>query len=180
MSVRRLPVLVVILAATLPGCDDETSSGVVVGPLAGPRVAESVLALDVLEGAPVGITQTFVQGEEVHLWVHWEALSPPHAAEALWFDPQAREVAATLLDITGQSPQQITVFSLDLTGVSELGRWDVELFLDGEFMRSHTFLVVQDASGVRGVSGVALHGVAEAPYHVTVVDSVELVPSVRR
>ena len=128
----------------LGGCiEDESASGSVIGPLAGPRVAESVLALDVLDGVPLGITETYAQGELVNLWVHWEALEPPHTAEAVWYDPGAGEAAAfTVLDIDNLAAEQVTVFSLDLGALSELGRWDVELFLDDELMRSHSFLVV--------------------------------------
>jgi hypothetical protein len=134
-------------ALVLTGCDEERTGGEVVGPLLGPRVAESVLALEVIDGVPVGITDIFVQGEDVHLWVHWEDLHPPHEAEAFWFDPFAEQVGFTVLEITGRAAEQITVFTLELTEFSETGRWDVELYLDGEFQRSHSFLVVDILPG---------------------------------
>ena len=84
---------------SLNGCADESASGSVVGPLAGPLVAESVLALDVLNGVPPGITETFAQGEVVNLWVHWESLEPPHTLQAVWFNPRGSEEAFTVLDI---------------------------------------------------------------------------------
>ncbi len=136
---------VVLLGAcilSLNGCEDETASGTVVGLLDGPRVAESVIALDVLNVVPLGITETFAQGEVVNLWVHWESLEPPHTAEAVWFNPGGSEEAFTVLDIDDPAREQVTVFTLQLTSVSKLGRWDVELFLDDELMRSHSFLVV--------------------------------------
>lgn len=139
--------LVGACALALSGCDDERASGSVVGPLAGARVAESVLALDVIGGVPVGITDVFEQGESVHLWVHWEALDPPHSTEAVWFDPAGSEVAATGLEIGGSASEQVTTFTLDLTNFSATGRWDVELFLDDEFERSHSFLVVSVLPG---------------------------------
>lgn len=132
---------------SLNGCADESASGSVVGPLAGPRVAESVLALDVLNGVPLGITETFAQGEVVNLWVHWESLEPPHTAQAVWFDPAGNEEAFTVLDIDDPAREQVTVFTLQLTAFSELGRWDAELFLDDELMRSHSFLVVDVLPG---------------------------------
>ncbi len=113
-----------------------------VGPLTGARVAESVLALAVVNGVPIGITDTFEQGEHVNLWVHWEALDPPHEAEAVWFDPDGAEVDFTILDIDESAAEQVTVFTLELTTVSQIGRWDVDLFLDGELQRGHSFLVV--------------------------------------
>ena len=123
------------------GCDDERASGGVVGPLAGPRVAESVLALEVLNGAPVGITDTFLQDEHVNLWVHWQRLDPPHTVETIWVDPDGRERSNTV-EVTDGASEQVTVSRLELTAQSVTGRWTVELYLDGEFMRSHTFLVL--------------------------------------
>ncbi len=137
------------LAAALAGVlvltscsDDETASGELVGPLAFPRVAESVLALDVFEGVPLGITDVFLQDEIVYLWVRWEALEPPHEVEAVWFDPSAEEVDFTVLNIDDGPPEQITVFSLDLTPFSETGFWEVEIWMDGELQCSHLFEVV--------------------------------------
>jgi hypothetical protein len=140
----RVEGLAALIAAGLAlGCESEKSTGTVVGPLAGPRVAESVLCLGIVEGLPDGITEVFEQSEDVHLWVHWEALTPPHTAEAVWYDPDGREADATTVEITGSAAEQVTVFRLALTSVSRLGRWSVDLRLDGEFMRGHAFLVVQ-------------------------------------
>ncbi len=122
MKLRSLT-LFTACVVLLGGCiEDESASGSVIGPFAGPRVAESVLALNVLDGVPLGITETYAQGEVVNLWVHWEALEPPHTAEAVWFDPAADEAAFTVLDIDDLAAEQVTVFSLDLGTLSELGR----------------------------------------------------------
>ncbi|UCC48468.1 MAG: hypothetical protein JSV41_13570 [Gemmatimonadota bacterium] len=146
MRARTLA-LACALVPLLAGCEDEEASGIVVGPLAGPRVAESVLALAVVDGVPVGITTIFEQGEVVNLWVHWEALQPPHVAEAVWFDAFADDVDATTLEIRGRAAEQVTVFSLELTSFSQTGRWGVELYLDGELQRSHAFHVVEAVPG---------------------------------
>lgn len=138
---RRLGLFCAI-ACLVAGCEEERAGGTVVGPIAGPRVAESVLALAVVDGVPVGITDIFARAETVHLWVHWEALRPPHEAEAVWIDPSGNEVDATLLAIGGRAAEQVTVFSLQTTALSETGRWDVDLYLDSELQRGHSFLVV--------------------------------------
>ncbi len=139
--------LLCAIASLVAGCEEERAGGSVIGPIAGPRVAESVLALAVLDGVPVGITDVFVQGETVHLWVHWEALTPPHEAEAVWIDPLGNDVDATVLAIGGRAAEQVTVFSLALTALSETGRWDVDLYLDSELQRGHSFLVVDVLPG---------------------------------
>ncbi|NIN73362.1 MAG: hypothetical protein GTO46_15845 [Gemmatimonadetes bacterium] len=142
---RHLLPFVFACAVVLAGCDDERASGELVGPLAGAHVAESVLALAVFQGVPVGITDTFVQDEIVHLWVRWNKLEPPHDAEAVWYDPNANEVDVSLVEILDGPAEQITVFTLDLTPVSMTGFWEVDLWLDGEFHRSHLFEVVPGA-----------------------------------
>lgn len=139
----RASVAILAFALALSACEEESASGIIVGPLPGSRVAESVLALAVIDGVPVGITDTFLPDELVNLWVHWEDLEPPHEAEAVWFDPAGDQVDFTVLNITRPEVEQITVFTLELITLSETGRWDVELYLDGEFQRSHTFLVVE-------------------------------------
>ena len=139
---RRVPSLALVLISILllSSCsDDEKAGASIVLPAAGPRVDESVLALDVLNGMPVGITNYFEQDEVVHLWVRWEGLDPPHEAEAVWYDPFAQEVASAVVAIAAGAPDQVTDFSLELTLSSETGRWEVFLYLDGELHRSHAF-----------------------------------------
>ena len=142
---KRHLLLACAYVVTLAACDDERASGELVGPLAGAHVAESVLALAVFEGVPVGITDTFVQDEIVNLWVRWNKLEPPHDAEAVWYGPDGGEVDVSLVEIVDGPEEQITVFSLELTPVSMLGFWEVDLWLDGEFHRSHLFEVIPQA-----------------------------------
>lgn len=132
--------LVLISILFLSSCgEDEKASAELVGPSGGPRVDESVLALDVIDGVPVGITTLFIQEDIVHLWVRWEGLAPPHEAEAVWFDPIGEEVASAVVGIVDGPSDQVTDFSLELTPSSTLGRWEVALYLDGGLQRSHAF-----------------------------------------
>lgn len=146
MRQRRFPrPSVAILAGllALTSCDDEEITGQVAPNLVGPRVAESLLALEVVDGIPIGITDVFRQDEFVNLWVHWEDLEPPHRVDVAWFDPSG-SIGETGVDLTESAREQVTVFTLDLTPVSSTGRWEVAVYLDDELMRSHAFLVVQD------------------------------------
>ena len=119
--------------------EDEKAAAQIVGPSGGPRVDESVLALDIVDGVPVGITYLFTLTDIVHLWVRWEGLEPPHAAEAVWFDPNGGEAASAVADIVDGPADQITDFSLDLTLGSTVGRWEVVLYLDDVLQRSLVF-----------------------------------------
>jgi hypothetical protein len=141
MMLRKLAAIAV-LGMALTACeDDPQTSGEIVGPLVGPRIAESQLALDIVDGAPAGITDIFFRGDFVNLWVHWTALEPPHEVEAVWWDP-LDNFFPTTLDITENVAEQVTVFTLELSDQSTAGRWEVEIYIDGEFMRSHIFDVV--------------------------------------
>ncbi|MEE9132659.1 MAG: hypothetical protein V3U13_03790 [Gemmatimonadota bacterium] len=138
-----------ILCATvlsLTSCEEEQVTGQVVGPLVGPRVAESLLALEVLDGVPIGITDIFRLDEFVNLWVHWEDLEPPHTVAVEWFDPLGSSFA-TDVELEARAREQVTVFTLELTSLSAIGRWEVAIYLDDEFMRSHVFLVVEFLPG---------------------------------
>ena len=133
-----MPAALVLLCSC---SDDEKAGGAIVVPDSGPQVDDSVLALDVIDGVPVGITNDYLQDEVVHLWVRWKGLVPPHVAEAVWYDPDAAEVASASVPIAGGPDSQVTDFSLDLTLSSTAGRWEVVLYLDGKLQRSHVFNV---------------------------------------
>ena len=135
--------LVAISLMLLSSCGkDEVASGSLVGPTVGPRVDESLLALGVFNGVPVGITSLFEQLDDVHLWVRWANLVPTHEAEAVWFDPAGAEVAFAVVNIGEGPSDQVTDFLLELTSSSSVGRWEVLLYLDGALQRSHVFDVV--------------------------------------
>lgn len=145
MNARRFGSLhAAVLAGLLllAGCDDEEITGQVAPNLVGPRVAESLLALEVVDGIPIGITDVFRRDEFVNLWVHWEDLEPPHRVDVAWFDP-FRSIGETGVDLTESAREQVTVFTLELTPQSSTGRWEVAVYLDDELMRSHAFLVVE-------------------------------------
>jgi hypothetical protein len=135
--------LLILPLVFLSACSkDEVATGNVLGPSTGPRVDESVLALEVLAGAPVGITSIFERTDVVHLWVRWANLVPPHQAEAVWFNPSANEVASSVVSIDTGPSNQVTDFRLELNAGSTYGRWQVLLYLDGALQRGHVFDVV--------------------------------------
>jgi hypothetical protein len=135
--------LVVLPLVLVSACSkDEVASGNIVGPSTGPRVDESILALDVVGGAPVGITSIFQRNDVVHLWVRWANLLPPHQAEAVWFNPSGSEVTSSIVPIDSGPSDQVTEFLLELNSGSTYGRWQVLLYLDGALQRGHVFDVV--------------------------------------
>jgi hypothetical protein len=137
----RILAAVCLGVLALTSCEDSNVSGIVVGPLVGPRVQESQLALDIVDGAPLGITDIFVIGEYVNLWVHWIDLDPPHRVDVKWYDSLGA-VFETGVDLTQNVSEQVTIFTLEMSEFAPVGRWEVEVYMDDELMRSHIFIVV--------------------------------------
>lgn len=128
-----------VIAFALTACEESpTTTGNIAGPLEGPRVAESYLALDVVDGAPAAITDSFTLDDIVNLWIHWTDLDPPHEIEIVWWDPLDNDYSTTL-QLTENVAEQVTVFTLQFGAQAATGRWEVEIWIDGEFMRSLLF-----------------------------------------
>ena len=132
------------------GCDETPSGGSgSINPLKGePAILDSVLAFNVTDNRPDGITDTFFSkvSERIHLWIYWTNVQGRHTVEVRWFspeedleDPPFRADTETFSSSTGE---QITWFFVDrpTTGFPE-GEWWVEIYLDGLFERSHVFVV---------------------------------------
>ncbi|MCZ6678336.1 MAG: hypothetical protein O7E52_13920 [Candidatus Poribacteria bacterium] len=142
--------ILVLASIIFGGCDESPSGGSAsIALLRGePVILDSVLAINVNEDRPDGITDTFFSrvSDRIHLWIFWTNVEDTHTVEVLWFspeedtdDPPFRREEEIFNSETGD---QITWFFIDQpsNGFPE-GEWFVEIFLDGLFERSHVFLV---------------------------------------
>ena len=86
-----------------------------------PTIVDSVLAIDVFEDRPDGITTDFFAdaNERVYLWILWANVAKQHTVEVSWFspdddleDPPFWNEKQTLTSTTGD---KITWFYIDLT-----------------------------------------------------------------
>lgn len=145
----RLFLVVFLGGMVLGGCDSSPSGGS--GSLdllqGEPAILDAVLAVDLIDDRPVGITDTFFESSDrIYLWIYWAAVEGRHTAEVSWYspeqdvdDPPFRDDAESFTSSTGD---QITWFFIDRpSGGFPDGEWSVDIFLDGLFERSIFFAV---------------------------------------
>ena len=141
-GVALLPLMIVLI-----GCSETSSGGSGLTDVGRdePTIVDSVLAIDVFEDRPDGITTDFFAdaNERVYLWILWANIAKQHTVEVSWFspdddleDPPFWNEKQTLTSTTGD---KITRFYIDLP--DDTGEWFVEIYLDDLFERSHVFWV---------------------------------------
>jgi len=145
--------ILIVLAVLLPipflsGCEARSGGGAVVTPMRDePAIVDSVMAIDVHEDRPNGITNVFFSDDEqIYLWIYWINVEGRNKVEVRWFspdeevdDPPYWEETQSFTSTTGQ---QITWFFIDKpSGGFTKGDWSVEIFLNDNFERTHIFTV---------------------------------------
>ena len=112
-----------------------------------PAILDAVLAINVSDDRPDGITTEFFDtSERIFLWVFWANVEGRHAVEIRWFSPEDElddlPFREEILNFTSNTGDQITWFFIDSpsAGFAE-GEWFVEVFLDEFFERSYVFTV---------------------------------------
>ena len=141
--------LVFLGGIILGGCDSSPSGGS--GSLdllkGEPAILDAVLAVDLIDDRPVGITDTFfASSDRIYLWIYWAAVEGRHTAAVSWYSPAQdldappfREDAESFTSSTGD---QITWFFIDRpSGGFTDGEWSVDIYLDELFERSIFFRV---------------------------------------
>ena len=138
-------VLVLLLVSSCGG--DKNSAGVSANLVRGEGiVADSVLAINVSQDRPDGITNHFFSdSERIFLWLYWTNVTGTHTVKVRWFSPAEGldDLPYDEEEIRFSSDfQHITWFYINpRSGGFSTGEWFVEIFLDNIFERSHTFTV---------------------------------------
>ena len=110
-----------------------------------PTIIDSVLATDVFDDRPDGITTTFVVDvdDKVFLWILWSNVEKRHTVEVSWFSPDddldETPFWSEEKPLTSTTGDKITWFYMDLP--DNRGDWFVQVYLDDLFERSHWFRV---------------------------------------
>lgn len=135
-------VVLSLLLSVLAGCESSGGGG---GTTPGdePRIRESFTCREVdSQSRPTGITEIFYRSldQRIYVWAHWENVDGNHTAKAVWYNPSNNKDFEGNQQFTSPSGEQITWFWVDPAGMA-LGRWEVELWLDNGFHRSHFFVV---------------------------------------
>ena len=132
----------------LSGCEAKSGGGAVVTPMRGePVIVDAVMAINVHEDRPDGITNLFFSdSDQIYLWIYWMNVEGRNEVEVRWFspdeevdDPPYWEETQSFTSTTGE---QITWFYIDEpSGGFTEGEWFVEIYLSGNFERMQIFTV---------------------------------------
>jgi len=146
--IRRFQFVFVIVIMALPafilGCSESGGSGAVEPLSDEPMILDSVLCINVEGDRPDGITDIFLRSDDrIYIWIYWTNIEGTSTIKTVWYEPDEdmpyREDSQLIRSETGFG---ITWFYLDkpVGGFTD-GEWSVEIYLDGEFERSHLFMV---------------------------------------
>lgn len=130
------------------GCGEKSGGAGSVSPLEGePMILDAVLALDVVDDRPNGITDTFrTDDERIYLWIYWVNVEGRHTVRVEWFTPSQGvdepPYLKTVEHFNSRTGDRITWFYIDRPpGGFERGEWQVFIYLDNLFERSFIFYV---------------------------------------
>ena len=87
-----LGIVLLSVAIALSGCSEDPSGGSGFTDVARgePTIIDSVLANNILEDRPSGITNTFFAefDDQVFLWILWTNITEQHTVEVSWYSPE--------------------------------------------------------------------------------------------
>ena len=133
---------------TLSGCSETGRSGFTDVARDEPMIVDSVLAIDIFDDRPDGITTTFSAtfNDQVFLWILWANIIEPHTVKVSWYSPEDDLEDPPFWtedrNLTSTTGDKITWFYIDLPDPDITGEWFVEIYLDDDlFERSHVFWV---------------------------------------
>ena len=146
---KLLSIFFLCLISTLCfyACDNSGGSDSITLSMDEPAIIDCVLAIDVTDNRPDGITDTFFDSSDrIYLWIYWENVRGRHTAEVEWISPEDdfdepphRTDRESFTSSTGGA---ITWFYIERpVGGFDQGEWFVDIYLDGYFERSLIFLV---------------------------------------
>lgn len=108
-----------------------------------PEVIEGFICSDVFDNKPRGIDNNFFPDDVVYLWLSWENVPGEHEVRVIWVDPDDNIVHEAKQQFDSKSGKQVTFFFIDTTASAPTGRWIVEVHIDGRFVRSYAFWILE-------------------------------------
>jgi len=137
-SLFVLPLLVVFCEKT----EGEGSGGLDPGGT-NPEIIEGFICSDVFDNKPRGIDNNFLPDDVVYLWLSWENVAGEHEVRVIWVDPDDNIIHEAKQQFDSKSGKQVTFFFIDTTSSAPAGRWIVEVHIDGRFVRSYAFWIIE-------------------------------------
>lgn len=138
-------IIVVVLSPIFASGCTESGGSASIEPMADePMILDSVMCIAVNNDRPDGVTNSFYRTDDkIYIWIYWANIEDSSTVKVVWFEPNKdtpfREDPQIVRSETGFA---ITWFYIEkpVGGFSE-GEWSVEIYLDGQFQRSHLFTV---------------------------------------
>jgi len=125
------------------GCKEAKTGGDVVSPnMTDTYIIDAVLCVSIEDNKPVSITNFFLVGERINLWIHWANVKTGQIIRTTWHDPSNKQIGESSIIFQAREDRQISISYIDLNRASTAtGEWLVKVFLDDVFVRSYLFTV---------------------------------------
>lgn len=135
-----------ILGIAILACDksEGEGSGSLDPGASSAEITEGYICGGIFEDKPTIIDNTFFPDDVVYLWLSWTNVSGNHNVRVIWLDPSNDVVADYTEKFNSKTGRAVTYFFLDTTSSAPDGQWVVEIEIDGEFVRSYAFWILND------------------------------------
>ncbi len=107
-----------------------------------PEIVEGFICGDIFEDKPRNIDNQFFADDRIYLWLNWTNVGGEHEVRVIWLDPDDNVITETAKKFNSKSGNQITHFYINTTSSAPTGRWIAEIQIDGSFVRSYAFWIV--------------------------------------
>jgi hypothetical protein len=139
---KILFIIFILFSFCFISCDKSDSvSNVVVPGDNDPYIIDAALCVRIENNLPYGITNYFILGKDVYLWVHWANVTKDQKVIVEWRNPDDNKEAESSVTFQSTTNKQVTLHKLNLSAFAKTGEWQVKIYLNNSFMRSYYFNV---------------------------------------
>lgn len=130
------------MLCTIAGCYKPDTGGTTVSPDATESyIIDAVLCTSIENNRPAHITNIFLLGEKVNLWIHWANVKTGQTVTTEWYDPNGYKRSEHSIKFQGREDRQISISYIDANSFTLTGDWLVKIYLDNKFIRSYLFSI---------------------------------------
>jgi hypothetical protein len=108
-----------------------------------PLIIEGFICAGVDDSKPLAIDNDFFPDDEVYIWLSWEQVSGEHQVKIIWVNPDNDVVTETNSTFNSKNGKWITFYYIDTVNSAPSGKWLAEVYMDGKFVRSYAFWLLE-------------------------------------
>lgn len=108
-----------------------------------PMIIEGFICAGVDNGKPLAIDNNFFPDDHVYIWLSWEQVAGERQVKIVWVDPDDDVATETTSSFESKNSKWITFHYIDTTSSSPTGQWLAEVYIDGVFVRSYAFWLLE-------------------------------------